>query len=1214
MTERRYNILNNTFGWAVFAVAAVTYLLTLEPSASFWDCGEYIAQSYRMEVGHPPGNPFFALMARFFSNFASSPDKVAICINAMSALLSAATILLLFWTITHLARRLLAGRQGISRRKAALIFGSGVCGALAYTWSDTFWFSAVEAEVYAFSSFCTALTFWLILKWENRSDDPRSDRYLIAIAYIVGLSIGVHLLNLLCVPAIALVVYYKRTQRTRWWMTLSVLLLSFAIIVFILYGMVPGFLSIAQQAELLFVNHFGFKFNSGIVAYTISFIAIACWSIFEFHRRNSDMRIKISFFLLLALSGIFFIGDTFYLPAAFALFALVYLFYYCKQHTPIRAMRIIAMSLVMIFAGFSTYAVVMLRSSSKVPMNVNAPDNVFSLSSYIARDQFGDRPLFYGPVYTINNDLVQRDKNGHAIYKIKKRRYEKVVKTSPDEKDKYIEIPPLKEYQYAPEMYMFLPRVYNPASAANYKSWVGGITEKEITAHVKKGDKVETVKALKPSYWDNIKFFAIYQVGHMYWRYLMWNFVGRQNDICGNGEVNHGNWLSGIPWLDNIRLGDQSLLPEEFGKGNAGHNLYYGMPFILGLLGLLWQGRQGRQGKRQCWIVFMLFFMTGIAIVLYLNQIPGQARERDYSFAGSFYAFSIWIGLGVIGLYRLICKALRKIDKKRKIHAGRIAAGISLAAGILIPLQMVGQTWDDHDRRGRTVCRDYAMNILSSVDQNSILFISGDNNSFPVWYIQDTEGFRTDVRTLNTDYLSSDWYIMQAHYPYFEAPPIPMIAAPDTYAYKQRLSASIKKNEEEYPAEAALKDFYDPKSIAGRRPVFNHPVMAIDIDADALAASGRIAPEYAPLVADRMKIDLLKDHSATKLNTNINESRVVTTDIIVSNIAGGWQRPINFVKWIASRTYSFASPYIAQTGLALEVTPFRQDRYTSVGAGYTDKAYDNITKKFRWSGLDTVSADNMPYLDEINRDIVTQTRLAMLDLAERLIKEGEIAFQASKSDTIYPLLPPSARTADYAIGRFSKARDILLLKEKKLPEFAVASNYEFCFRTAEMLYTIGRATGNQEDMRIADNIISHAIDRFSRHMVYFQTLTYWQPISDGDQLLYDDGGFLRLLATYAAGNPNAAKKKIAAVEKAGVDIWSAFRRTLDKAAQRKMPRQPNDRLFSYVREAGQMLSSYDQKRYQTLLNEKPEYKKAIETADEYWTTFETIRKQKLLAN
>ena len=646
---KKYNLINNSLGWVIFAIATVTYMLTLEPTASFWDCGEFISQGYKLEVGHPPGNPIFMLTANFFTHFASSPSQVALCVNAMSGLLSAGCILLLFWTVTHLVRRLITkdGQEEYSWMQIALIMGSGVCGALAYAWSDTFWFSAVEGEVYAFSSFCTALTFWLILKWENRSEEPHSDRYLVAIAYVIGVSVAVHLLNLLCIPAIILVIYYKKFKETTAKGSLIALLISFGIIVFILFGLVPGFVEIAQYSELLFVNKFGMPFNTGVIAYALIFVGLLVWTVYSFHKQSSANQMRWSFLLTTFFSGILFIGSSMLIPIVLTAALAFYLFGVCKK-IPVRILYNTALYIAVIFVGYSSYALILIRSNAQTPMDQNSPDNVFALGSYLNREQYGKTPLLYGPTYA---SPVERDDTGAAVM-TKASKYVKEVKASPDEPDRYKEIDDNynTEYSYPSSTKMLFPRLYDSSAKDKYLRCMGTID----THPVETGSSVVDV----PTFSENIRYFFQYQLNYMYWRYFLWNFAGRQNDLQGQGEINHGNWISGIPFIDNARLGDQDMLPDDL-KNNPGRNVFYMLPLLLGLIGLLWQAYCGKRGIEQFWVVFFLFFMTGIAIVLYLNQTPEQPRERDYAYAGSFYAFAIWIGMGVTGLYKLLLYAVR---------------------------------------------------------------------------------------------------------------------------------------------------------------------------------------------------------------------------------------------------------------------------------------------------------------------------------------------------------------------------------------------------------------------------------------------------------------------------------------------------------------------------------------------------------------------------
>ncbi|MDY6251871.1 MAG: DUF2723 domain-containing protein, partial [Bacteroidales bacterium] len=667
---KKYNIINNTLGWIIFAVAAFTYLSTIEPTASYWDCPEFVAQAFKSEVGHPPGNPIFILAGRFAANFAGGDVmKVAKCVNAMSALLSAATILLLFWTITHLVKRLVV-RDGeddkMSLAQYLVVMGSGVCGALAYTWSDTFWFSAVEAEVYAFSSFCTALVFWLILKWENRASEPQSDRWIILIAYVFGFSLGVHLLNLLCIPAIALVFYYRNYKNTTVTGSLITLAISFAVIVLILWGLEPGFVELGGYFDYFFVNVLGVPYNVGVVVYAVLTLAAFGWCIYELHRGGSDKAISWSFFLSIFMSGIPFIGESMFIPVVILVALGLYLFRFMKK-VPVRIFSNVILSILMIFIGFTCYSLIIVRSNANTPLDENSPNSMFALSGYLSRDQYGKTPLLYGQVYTATTPQYQSDENGRATARMTKgaKQYTRVVKTHAGEPDRYI----MKGYNgdlvYPREMCMLFPRVWSAQHADYYNSYFN-VQENPfdnvlativVDADGNPDTRFQQSQQLlpRPSFGDNLDFFFGYQLNYMYFRYFMWNFAGRQNDIQGlngqSGDVTRGNWISGIPAIDNARLGDQSLMPTDYTTGNKGHNVFYCLPLLLGIIGLLWQAFAGKRGIEQFWVVFFLFFMTGIAIVLYLNQPPLQPRERDYAYAGSFYAFAIWIGMGVAGLW-----------------------------------------------------------------------------------------------------------------------------------------------------------------------------------------------------------------------------------------------------------------------------------------------------------------------------------------------------------------------------------------------------------------------------------------------------------------------------------------------------------------------------------------------------------------------------------
>ena len=706
MITKRYNLINNAGGWLVFLIALATYWLTLEPTASYWDCGEFIIQADKLEVGHPPGNPIFMLTARFFANFAPDAQHVSLMVNAMSGLLSALTILLLFWTISHLVRRLIVRDNTsaeLTLQQMLVIFGSAAVGSLAYCWSDTFWFSAVEGEVYAFSSFCTALVFWLILKWENRADSPHSDRYLILIAYIIGVSVAVHLLNLLCIPAIVLVFAYRKYKDMDVLKSLIALLISFAIIVLVLYGLVPGFIKVAQQFELNFVNGSGLPFNSGTIIYTIVTLCVFVWALFSLTRAKSAMMMIISFLAAVTLSGMLFIGHSLWVGIFLTATLLGYLLRAAKTNRlPVRVLSLVMWSIAVIFVGYSSYALILIRSNARTPMNQNAPDNVFDLASYLNREQYGETPLLYGPTFDAGvmqkmigayTDTITIREDGtpvtlttpqyQSIQEPGKALYTKGVhgsaptsalgflsdsenaenaRLAASGKDYYAKRDYEPEAKYNSELQMILPRLYSSMHRSEYARWVNLDTLPEnlktLTAiDAQTGEKIPELDTrrqpeinevsgtiyypqkigYKPTFSQNLAYFINYQLNHMYLRYFMWNFAGRQNDLLNQQqELDAGNWISGIPAIDNSRLGDQSLLPPELGKENKGHNVYYMLPLLLGIIGLLWQAFAGRRGIEQFWVIFFLFFMTGIAIVLYLNQTPMQPRERDYAFAGSF--------------------------------------------------------------------------------------------------------------------------------------------------------------------------------------------------------------------------------------------------------------------------------------------------------------------------------------------------------------------------------------------------------------------------------------------------------------------------------------------------------------------------------------------------------------------------------------------------
>ena len=696
MQQETFKKLNTSMAWLAFAIAAIVYCLTVEPTASLWDCPEFIACGYKLEIGHPPGAPIFMLAANLFSHLASNPSQVALMVNLLSALLSAGCIFFLFLTITHFSKKVIVKSKeldnAIATPQVITIEACGLVGALAYTFSDTFWFSAVEAEVYAFSSFLTALMFWLILKWEDQSED----RWIILIAYITGLSIGVHLLCLLCLPAMAFVVYFHQTKHITWMGILKTLAAGSLLVGMILYGLIPGVVNIGGWFELLFTNMLGCPYNTGLICYIV------------------------------LLTG-----------------TLVLTYYKVKQHI----LKLSLACLLMILAGYSSYGVIFIRANAQTPMCENAPDNIFSLGSYLNREQYGKTPLFYGPAYCSEIDrvaegeyLVPRQKEGKAVYR----------PAADSTKQEYEVVRHDIDYLYKNNMYF--PRMHSSRHTKAYEDWMGGVEKK---------DGVPTAA-------ENLRFFLSYQVNFMYWRYFLWNFVGRQNNIQGHGEVEHGNWITGFRWIDDWLLGcDTSKLPSDL-KENKGRNVFYALPLLLGLVGMLWQWREGREGKQQFLVVMLLFLMTGLAIVVYLNQTPLQPRERDYAYAGSFYAFAIWIGMGV-GMVS------EKVRVKRVKYASALTVFTAVAC-LLVPLQMASQTWDDHDRSGRYTCRDFGANYLNSLQREGhpIILTNGDNDTFPLWYNHEVEGVRTDTRDCNLEYLQTDWYIDQMKRPAYDSPALPI--------------------------------------------------------------------------------------------------------------------------------------------------------------------------------------------------------------------------------------------------------------------------------------------------------------------------------------------------------------------------------------------------------------------------------------------------------
>ena len=1040
---KQFRLVDNIMGWLAFAIAAFVYCSTIEPTASFWDCPEFISTGYKLEIGHPPGAPFFMLTANLFSQFASDPSHVAYMVNMMSALLSAATILFLFWTISHLVRRLLVKDWSqLTAAKLIAIEASAMVGALIYTFSDTFWFSAVEGEVYAYSSAFTAVVFWLILKWEDQADQPHADRWLVLIMYMTGLSIGVHLLNLLCLPAIVLVYYYRKfpTDDPKRDLKGSLIALGISVVILaaVLYGVVPGIVQVGGWFELLFVNTLGMPFNTGEIVYIFLLIGIIIWAIYETYNNLNEKRQNIAFLLAVAMLGIPFYGHGWsaFIIGLVVLAVMWFVLGYKKDKKPLVSARIKNTSLLcmlMLMIGYSSYALIVIRSAANPPMDQNSPEDIFTLGEYLGREQYGQRPLFYGQAYT---SQVALEKDGEYCRPVMQKGdpvWQRKEKASADEKDQYFVVRTKDEYKYAQNM--LFPRMYSSAHRDAYESWMGGVSGSEVQY-----DRCgEMVNVKVPSQFENLRFFISYQCNFMYWRYFMWNFAGRQNDLQGNGELEHGNWLSGFEWFDNWRLGDQDLLPDDL-KENKGHNVFYCLPLLLGLIGLFWQSlakhhgsKTDQTGIRQFWVVFFLFFMTGLAIVIYLNQTPMQPRERDYAYAGSFYAFAIWCGIGVAAIIEMLKEALKKVNPLV------LAAVVSLLC-LCVPVQMASQTWDDHDRSGRYTCRDFGQNYLMSLQDNSnpIIYTNGDNDTFPLWYNQDVEGVRTDARVCNLSYLQTDWYIDQMRRPAYDSPSVPIswerieyCAGTNEYVtVEPDMKEAVLEHYRENPEEAREQFGDDPFELKNvlkywvrskNQDLHMIPTdtLYMTIDKDAVRKSGMMMA--ADSIPDRMVISLKGKHALYKGDLMILEMLAECN----------WTRPIYVAVSVGDDNDINLGDNTVTEGLVYRITPFT----TSDGGKPIDgvrnfdtkRTYDNVMNRFKFGGIDKKGI----YLDETVMRMCYTHRRIMAKLAYELIIEG----QNEKAEKVLRYTAeqiPSYNVAhNYTSGSMDMARSWASLGNKK---------------------------------------------------------------------------------------------------------------------------------------------------------------------------------------
>lgn len=913
----RFNLIDRVMGWLVFFVAASVYCVTAEPTASLWDCPEFITSAYKLEIGHPPGAPFYMLTANLFSQFASDPSQVAWMVNLLSALLSAGTVMLLFWTVSHLMRRLLCrGGEVCDARRTVLIEGSALVGAFACMFSDSFWYSAVEAEVYAYSSFLTALVFWLMLKWEDEADHPSSNRWILLICYLIGLSIGVHLLNLLCIPAMVLVYYFRRTRHVSRWGMVGALLVSFLLLGGILYVLIPGVLWMAGRAELLAVNVFSLPFHSGLIGFIVLLSVLVALGLR--HLRGSRR-------LLLAC---------------------------------------VAMTLV----GFSCYGVILIRSAANPPMDENSPEDVFSLKSYLNREQYGDSPLFYGPTYKSKLKYVRQ-----GNFMVAERKEGETIFWKNEETGRYEDVG--KKHEYVYEDNMLFPRMHSARHARAYEQWMGGVEG--------------------PTMKENIRFFLSYQLYYMYIRYFFWNFVGRQNDIPGNGETEHGNWITGIDAVDGLLLGcDMGRLPSDLAE-NKGRNVYYALPLLLGIIGMLWQYRRGKDGRAQFHVVLWLFFMTGIAIVLYLNQTPLQARERDYSYAGSFYAFCIWIGIGTGGVVSLLQRLRMK---------GMLSAVSGTVLCLAVPMLMGCENWDDHDRSGRYACRDFGMNYLETTQEEGcpIIFCHGDNDTFPLWYNQEVEGKHRDARVCNLSYASADWYIEQMLRPAYDSPALPLGWEWEDYRNGANDVVRVEPELKERVLALYRREPHTLQRILGEDPfelsnILRHWVFN---KCDGMSEEDiRLRRYVKALVCGREdeweKSDIrciptdsasvLRPSSARMTLSFIGKDMLFKSDLLVLQLLANADesRPLYLTVSMDVDEVSYLKPHLSLEGMLYRIVP--SDTVESESGVDVERMYENMLTRFAYGGL---SSEDV-YADYDVRKMVYGHQYRFASLIRELLKRGD---------------------------------------------------------------------------------------------------------------------------------------------------------------------------------------------------------------------------------
>jgi hypothetical protein len=937
-----YRRWNNITGWLIFLISAVVYLMTVEPTVSFWDCGEFILSAFRLQVGHPPGAPLFLMMGRVATLFAGSDtSKVAVMVNRMSALCSAFAIMFLFWTITHLVRRVFTRNSPLESKHIPAILGSGIIGALAYTFSDTFWFSAVEGEVYALSSLILGLVFWAMLKWEEEADKSYSGRWIILVAYIMGLGLGIHRLNLLVIPVLVLVFYFRKYEVTTRGL-ITAITVAIGLLWLMVFVLMPGVPKVAEWFELLFVNVLGLPYNTGLLIYLA---AIITGLVFGIRYSLKGRRVILNYSLTI---------------------------------------------LTVIMIGYSSYAMIMIRSSARPPMNQNNPSDVFALSYYINMEQYGSSPKIFGNYYSAP---VVGSRTVIAGYNKEDGKYKPYYR--PD-------------YDYSKKFETIFPRMYSQDQdhEAAYKYW-GKVIGRKYSVGGQSGK--ETVVC--PTFGENLRFFFRYQTGFMYLRYFMWNFAGRQNDIQANGNNINGNWISGIKFIDEMRLGNLDNMPSDL-KNNPASNKYYLLPLLIGLAGLFWHYKKDKYGFA---LVLTFFIMTGLAIILYLNQTPNQPRERDYAYAGSFYAFAIWIGMGVMYFYELLQRYL-----------GTKTSGLVTTVILLIacPVLMADQNWNDHDRSGRYTARDIGASYLESCAPNSILFTYGDNDSFPVWYVQDVEQVRTDVRVANLSYIQAGWYIDMMRQKAFKSDPLPFSLPSDKYMEGKRTQLPVD-NRVNKPVN--IKDIVqfvgndDRKymvDVSGRGDYLNYiPTnkFLIDVDTSVVLSNGTVKPYY-------------KNRILSPIIWEYTGSDAFKGDLAIMDLLGTnkWKRPIYISTTVPSTQYKGLEKFFVQEGMAYRIVPIKTDEPEQGEYGMIDPyvMYDNMMNKFKWGN----AADPKVYLDENNRRMFSNFRRLFGNLGKALLNAGDTTKALEVVRRGLELVPAEKLPNDYFSLGF--AEDMILAGKK----------------------------------------------------------------------------------------------------------------------------------------------------------------------------------------